>query len=138
MVDWSYGLLSNPERQVFERLSVFIGGCSMAAARAVCTDDAISTEDVADIVTRLADKSLVTIEEDELAGHARCRMLQTLAEYGRERLVASGDEARVRAAHAAYYAGLAVWSMAALRGESQRSWIRVVSANLGRLAVGSR
>ena len=91
VVDWSYDLLFEDERRVLDRLSVFTGGCEIAAARVVCADDEISGDDVAELVTRLADKSLITIEENDADGRVRCRMLQTLVEYGRERLAASGD-----------------------------------------------
>ena len=94
VVDWSYDLLFDDERRVFDRLSVFRGSCTLAAAKAVCSDDDITGDDVTDLVSRLADKSLALIQSDELGGYARCRMLQTLVEYGRERLEESGDAAR--------------------------------------------
>ena len=72
----------------------------------MCADEAISADDVAELVTRLADKSLIIIEDPDGDGHVRCRMLETLVEYGRERLAASGDAARVGAAHARYYCDL--------------------------------
>jgi predicted ATPase len=133
VVDWSYTLLFDDERSVFERLSVFGGGCSFAAARVVCADDDITSDDVAELVTRLAEKSLLSIEKDEVEGYARCRMLQTLVDYGRERLEASGDAERVYDAHVRYYADLSARSLVALRGEKQRGWIRSVTANLANL-----
>ena len=133
VVDWSYDLLFEDERRVLDRLSVFTGGCELGAARVVCADGNISEDDVTDLVTRLAEKSLIIIEETDGADHARCRMLQTLAEYGRARLTASGDDARVRAAHTRYYCELAGRSIAALRGEQQRSWLRVIASNMGNL-----
>lgn len=133
VVDWSYGLLFDDERRVFERLSVFGGSCSFAAARAVCVDDDITSDDVAELLTRLADKSLIIVEKDEFDGYARCRLLQTLVDYGRERLESSGDAARVSGAHVRYYADLAVRSMNALRGEKQRGWLTAVTANMENL-----
>jgi predicted ATPase len=133
VVDWSYDLLFEDERRVLNRLSVFTGGCELSAARVVCADEEISGDDVAELVTRLADKSLITIEETDADGHVRCRMPQTLVEYGRERLAASGDATDVRAAHARYYCDLALGSVAALRGERQRSWLRSIASNMGNL-----
>jgi predicted ATPase len=133
VVDWSYGLLFDDERRVLDRLSVFTGGCDLTAARVVCSDDAITADDVTELMTRLADKSLITLEDPDGDGHVRCRMLETLVEYGRERLAASGDSARVRTAHARYYRDLAAGSAAALRGIDQRRWLYAIASNIGNL-----
>ena len=133
VVDWSYNLLFDDERRVFERLSVFGGVCTLAAARVVCADEDITGDDVADVVARLAEKSLLRIETDEVEGYLRCRMLQTLVEYARESLEASGDAARVEGAHVRYYADFARRSIAALQGQPQRGWLRAVSWNMGNL-----
>ncbi|HSB86651.1 MAG TPA: tetratricopeptide repeat protein, partial [Ilumatobacteraceae bacterium] len=106
------------------------GGWELAAARAVCADDDISPDDVTDLTSRLADKSLIIIEDPDSDGHVRSRMLETLVEYGRERLAASGDAERVRAAHAHYFCDLMTRSLAALRGEDQREWLRAIASNM--------
>jgi predicted ATPase/DNA-binding SARP family transcriptional activator len=133
VVDWSYDLLFDDERRVFDRLSVFGGTCTSAAARAVCADDDITGDDVVELVSRLADKSLVTVETDELDGYLRFRMLQTIVDYGRDCLESSGDSARVRAAHTRYYADFSLRSVAALVGTKQRGWVRAVTANYANL-----
>jgi predicted ATPase/DNA-binding SARP family transcriptional activator len=130
VVDWSYDLLFEDERHVFARLAVFGGSCTLAAARAVCADAVISCDDVAELITRLAEKSLVRIEADESDGFVRCLMLQTLVDYARDRLDASGEAERMFASHAQYYADLAFRSVAALEGDRQGDWLREVSANL--------
>jgi tetratricopeptide (TPR) repeat protein len=99
----------------------------------VCADDEISGDDVAELVARLVDKSLVVIETDEYDGYGRCHMLQTLVDYGRDRLEESGDAARVYVAHVRYYADFAERSIAALRGYRQRGWLRAVGANFTNL-----
>jgi predicted ATPase/DNA-binding SARP family transcriptional activator len=133
VVDWSYDLLFDDERRVFDRLSVFRGSCSLAAARVVCADENISGNDVAELVARLVDKSLVIAESDEYDGYTRCHMLQTLVDYGRDRLEESGDAARVHHEHIRYYGDFAFRSLAALRGVKQRGWLRAVTANLANL-----
>ena len=133
VVDWSYELLFDDERRVFERLSVFRGSCSLAAARVVCADENISGDDVAELVTRLVDKSLVIAERDEDDGSTRCHMLQTLVDYGRDRLEESGDAAGVFQRHVRYYRDFAFQSLAALRGVKQREWLHAVTANLANL-----
>jgi predicted ATPase/DNA-binding SARP family transcriptional activator len=133
VVDWSYDLLFDDERRVFERLSVFGGTCTSAAARVVCADEDITGDDVIELATRLADKSLVTVETDEVDGYMRFRMLQTIVDYGRECLERSGDSTRVRDTHTRYYGDLSLRSLAALVGTKQRGWLRAVSANFANL-----
>jgi predicted ATPase/DNA-binding SARP family transcriptional activator len=133
VVDWSYDLLFDDERRLLDRLSIFTGGWELAAARAVCSDGDISPDDVTDLATRLAEKSLISIEDPDGDGHVRCRMLETLIEYGRERLAASGDADRVRVAHSRYYCELTSTSVAALRGEHQRDWLRAIASNMGNI-----
>ena len=84
VVDWSYELLFDDEQRVFERLSVFLGGCDLATAEAVCADESLDAADLGDIIQTLVDKSLVVAvpRGDEL----RFTQLQTLAQYGREKL----------------------------------------------------
>ena len=88
VVDWSYDLLDPAERLVFERLSVFAGGATLEAAEAVCGGDGVDEADVAEVLSRLVDKSLVNVERT--AGTSRFTMLQTLVEYGHERLAEGG------------------------------------------------
>ncbi len=89
VIDWSYALLFEQERLVFERASVFAGGFSLAAAEAVCSGPAVERDDVADLFARLVDKSLVVTFTDSTG--PGFRLLQTLAQYGRERLAANGE-----------------------------------------------
>ena len=104
VVDWSYELLFDDEQRVFERLSVFPGGCDLETAEAVCADDAIAAADVADHLHALVDKSLVVAVP--VVGGVRFTQLQTLAQYGRERLTERGDAVRIRDAMAAHFAQL--------------------------------
>ena len=101
----------------------------------MCADADITGDDVAELVTRLADKSLVTVQADEVDGYTRFRMLQTIVAYGRERLERSGEIERVYAAHGRYYADLSLRSLAALYGDKQRSWLRSVTGNFANLRV---
>ena len=93
-VDWSYGLLAEPERALLQRMSVFAGGCTLEAAEEVCAGDAIHAADILDVLAALIDKSLVMVSErDE---QVRYRMLETIREYAAEKLDASGREGEVR------------------------------------------
>jgi predicted ATPase/DNA-binding CsgD family transcriptional regulator/DNA-binding XRE family transcriptional regulator/Tfp pilus assembly protein PilF len=105
-LDWSYDLLTEPERRLFERLSVFAGGWTLEAAEAVCAGDGIEPAAVLDLLTRLVDKSLV-IAEPGAGGAVRFRLLETVRQYGLQRLAARGDADATLARHAAFFTGLA-------------------------------
>jgi predicted ATPase/DNA-binding SARP family transcriptional activator/tetratricopeptide (TPR) repeat protein len=105
VADWSYELLEDQERIVFERLSVFADGSTLDAARDVCSGHGVAADDVEHLLDRLIDKSL--IHADRSGAMTRFKMLQTLADYAGDRLVASGDRERVRRAHADWVRGLA-------------------------------
>jgi predicted ATPase/DNA-binding SARP family transcriptional activator/tetratricopeptide (TPR) repeat protein len=105
VIDWSYDLLFEDERRVFERMSAFAGPCSLEAAEQVCAGSAIAPDDVADLLARLVDKSLISATQTSRG--VRFRVLQTLAEYGRERLAGRGELATVSASHSRWAASIA-------------------------------
>ena len=102
---WSYGLLDAAECVVFERLSIFADGATQAAASAVCGAHGVAAVDVERLLERLIDKSLVIA--DRSGRETRFRMLQTLADYARERLDARSDRDDASRAHALWVRGLA-------------------------------
>lgn len=123
VVDWSYDLLDDGERRVLERLSVFSGGCTLAAAEAVCGGEPVDPLDVATLLGSLADKSLVVIVAT--GSSMRYGLLQTLALYGRERLAvrSDGDADATRDRHLRYFGAWAAEAMDGLRGPDQPAWI---------------
>ncbi len=104
-IDWSYDLLSEPERELFRSLAVFVGGWTLEAAEAVCPDHGIEQKHVLELLSRLVDKSLVIAEERD--GDARYRMLETIREYALEKQTQSSDNLSLRARHADYILKLA-------------------------------
>jgi len=107
-LDWSHELLSDPERRLFGRLSVFAGGWTLEAAEEVCPVEDIEQDEVLDLLSRLVDKSLVVAEAPPGAeGELRYRMLEPIRQYGEERLEDSGEAEGVRERHAEYYLALA-------------------------------
>lgn len=105
-IDWSYDLLSDAEQKLFRSLSVFAGGFTLEAAESVCDTRQDLGLDVLDGLSSLVDKSLVRqVEQSE--GEPRFRMLETILEYGLEKLAVSGEENLIRKAHAAYFVVLA-------------------------------
>ncbi len=116
VVDWSWDLLDADEREVLGRLSVFAGGCDLAAAEAVCGPAAL------DALGSLVDKSLVVAAPvtDRLSGDGmRYRLLETVAEYAGERLDETGGRAAAARAHLTYYRELARTTDPLLRGPRQ-------------------
>jgi len=121
-MDWSYDLLSQKERVVLRRLSVFAGGWTLEAAEAVCSGKRIRKQEVLDLLTQLVDKSLVTAESH--GGEARYRLLETVRQYGRDRLQESGEASFVRRGHRDWYLVLAERADPALRGREQAAWAK--------------
>lgn len=105
VAEWSYDLLDEPERLVFERLSVFADGASLVAAEAVCAGGGVRADVVEDLVRRLVDKSLVIA--DRAGPVTRYRMLQTLAEFASRRSDERGERDATRRAHAEWVRELA-------------------------------
>jgi len=135
-MDWSHDLLSEEERILFRRLSVFSGGFTLEAAEAIGTGGDIDEEEVLDLLTSLVDKSLVLAEER--VGQARHRLLETVGQYSSEKLGESGEEERIRRRHAEYYLTLAEGAEDALKGMRQAEWLDRLEAehdNL-RAAIG--
>jgi predicted ATPase/class 3 adenylate cyclase/DNA-binding CsgD family transcriptional regulator len=104
-VDWSHALLTEPERVLFRRLAVFLGGFDLDAAQAVAGSGAVERYQVLDQLTLLVDKSLVVA--DESGGRTRYRLLETVRQYALEKLGESGDAIVVRSRHRDYYTSAA-------------------------------
>jgi predicted ATPase/DNA-binding SARP family transcriptional activator len=124
VVDWSYELLFDDEQRVFERLSAFPGGCDLSTAEVVFADETLEVADLADHLQALVDKSLIVVVPE--GDGVRFTQLQTLAQYGRERLTERGDAARTRDAMAKHYAQLCAESAAAFTGDRQRAWLTAI------------
>jgi predicted ATPase/DNA-binding NarL/FixJ family response regulator len=116
-VDWSYGLMTEPEQVLLRRLAVF-AGWNLEMAERVCADEAIPAEQVLDLLAALIDKSLVTLD-GELEGDARYRLLDTIREYAAGRLDASGEGPAIRLRHRDYMLRLmdGIVGVAFLRGD---------------------
>ncbi len=135
LIDWSYDLLTDAEKIVLRRLSVFAGGWTLDAAEAVTADVetlanpagsafAIEPFEVADILVSLIDKSLVVYERD------RYRMLETMRAYSAGRLTETPEAVLIRDRHVAFFAQLAQMARAGLRGAEQRDWLERLDVEL--------
>ncbi|HTT23488.1 MAG TPA: tetratricopeptide repeat protein [Candidatus Sulfotelmatobacter sp.] len=121
-IDWSYGLLTEPEQKLLRRLSVFWGGCTLEGAEAVCnTKDDLGAE-IFELMSSLIDRSLIQQrQQNDL--EPRFRMLETIREYAFERLQQSGEEAATKRAHAAYCLVLAEEGNPELSEPERAAWL---------------
>jgi predicted ATPase/DNA-binding CsgD family transcriptional regulator len=133
-IAWSYDLLEPQEQALFQRLAVFVGGCSLEAAAAVGD---FAPGDELDAVAALVDKSLVW-QESQPDGELRIRMLETIAEFAREQLAQSGNADAVRSRRAAYYVDLAEEAASELVGPRQHTWLDRLDRERDNLRVVER
>jgi len=146
LIDWSYALLSDPERACLQQLSVFAGGWTLAAAEAVCGEDerrttnplgkkgagdelirpssfVLGLSDTLDLLTQLSNKSLLLVEQEN-GGQTRYRLLETVRQYARERLLeAAGDPSPWRERHARYFLRFAERTDPDMRGPRLVLWL---------------
>ncbi|GAB2593100.1 BTAD domain-containing putative transcriptional regulator [Streptomyces capparidis] len=118
MIDWSWELLTAAERIVLRRLAVHAGGCTLEAAEAVCPGGGVKPAEVAGLLARLVDRSLVAVAHGE--DGPRYRLLESVAAYCLHKLDEAGETAAVRLAHGRYYTELAESSRHGLRSADQR------------------
>lgn len=133
-LDWSYQLLDDDEQALFDRLSVFIGGFTLDAVEAVCTDEPVRPERVVDLLERLVEKSLVITSDDEWTGR-RYHLLDTTRDYGRRKLGPEADRCRRR--HAAHYARWAGEAAGDSMTESAGRVRRLVNLEIGNLRLAA-
>ncbi|MFJ3514725.1 AfsR/SARP family transcriptional regulator [Streptomyces sp. NPDC090131] len=123
VVDWSWELLDEAERTALRRMSVFAGGCDLAAAEAVCADPSDpASYDAAEVIGSLVDKSLVVAAPGSDGSAMRYRLLETVGEYAAERLAEThGDREATEHRHLVHYRELARTTEPVLRGHGQRA-----------------
>ena len=119
LIDWSHDLLDAQERAVLRRLAVFAGGWTLEAAEAVAAGDGVERGEVADLLARLVEKSLVMMAD----GGARYRLLETMRQYADEQLAAAGEGDTARDHHLASYVALAEAARPHLTGAQQGEWL---------------
>ncbi len=129
MIEWSYDLLSEEERILWKRLSVFSGGWTIEAAEAVCTNDEIAKDDLLDILASLTEKSIV-IAGDE---NERFRMLETIRQYGEYQLKDTGEFENISGRHLKYYSEFADIPRNYLRGKDAEFWRKVLIDETGNI-----
>ncbi len=135
-LDWSHDLLSDRERLLLRRLSEFAGGWVLEAAEAVCVGHGIEAEEVLDLLAGLVAKSLVAPTEGR-AG-SRYGLLETMRQYGREKLVTAGEERALRDRHLTWYLALAEQAAQRIGGAERELWLDRLEAELENLRSALR
>lgn len=120
LIDWSYVLCAEQEQTLWARLSVFSGSLDLEAAEHVCSGDGIDREEIVDLVIGLVDKSILLREEQD--SRVRYRLLETIRQYGRDRLRESGQEERLRRRHRDWYQELVLHAQRDWFGPDQVAW----------------
>lgn len=127
-VEWSHEMLTTAEQILFRRVAVFAGGFTLEAAEDVCAGDGIEADDVLDLLSQVVSKSLALPSSGD--GPARYRLLETLREYGLERLKGAGEERALRSRHLAWSLRVAEQAEPELRGPEQAPWLDRLHAEL--------
>ena len=135
VIDWSWGPLTDAERTVLRRLSVFSGGASLDAAERVCAGDAVEAVEVLDLLTALTEKSLVVTGGEDAP---RYRMLGTIKEYAGQRLAEVGESDLARRTHLAYFTELVETAEPHLRRAEQLDWLAALEAEHENIAAAMR
>jgi predicted ATPase/DNA-binding CsgD family transcriptional regulator len=136
-MDWSYDLLNPEEQRLFRLLSIFTNGCTLDAAEALCTASGFASASILDGIESMLGKSLL-LRRDEDEEHSRFLMLETIREYGLERLEECGELARLRDAHAHYYLAFVEQAEPGLRSAEQNFWLMEVERERGNIEDAMR
>lgn len=121
-LEWSYALLSTEEQKVLQRLAIFAGGATLAAAEAVCIGEEVDSAQVFDVLSRLVDKSLVTADKPE-RGETRYRLLETIRQYALEKLAEAGELTESKDRHLSYFVDWAEMAEPHILGPEHLSWL---------------
>jgi predicted ATPase/DNA-binding SARP family transcriptional activator len=128
-IDWIHDLLTEPERSLFRRLSVFAGGFTLEAAEAVCRQG-MQRNEILDLLGRLVDKSLVNVETDPEINETRYRLLETIRQYALEKLIGTGEAPAIRDQHLGFFLDLAERSEPNIFGRESAEWFRRLDKEL--------
>jgi predicted ATPase len=121
VVDWSFELLSETEQRLFERLSVFAGAFTPAAAERVCAGSPVEVDEIVDLLTGIVDASMVIVGPSQ--GEVTYRLLETMRTYGRARLAESDELEWFERAHARHYVDVAETADRGVRGPDEATWV---------------
>jgi predicted ATPase len=137
LIDWSYDLLDEPQRRVFDRLAVFAGPFPLSAAERVCADVA-DPDRVSVLVLDLVDRSMLVANVARADRASRYALLETMRAYGRDRLAERGEAARASRTHAEWAAAYAESAEAGIQGADEARWVDALIATTDDLRAAYR
>lgn len=126
VIDWSYAQLPEATQRLFDRLAVFAADFGLEAVEQVCVGPGMPSREVVGRLSELVDHSLVSV--DRSGRHARYRLLETLRDYGRDRLEEDGELGTWQQRHAEYFTSLAEGAVEGFQGPDEARWVRIVDA----------
>ncbi|MEM7114812.1 MAG: BTAD domain-containing putative transcriptional regulator [Chloroflexota bacterium] len=129
LVDWSWELLSPPEQALLRRLAIFSGGITLSTVESICTDETVDLYSVLDLLSELVNKSLLLVNHSQ-AQKPRYHLLETIRQYGLQRLVDADERKRYRQRHLDAYAYIAEQAEQELLGPNQVDWLHRLQTEL--------
>jgi non-specific serine/threonine protein kinase len=132
LIEWSHDLLYESERMLWRRLSVFIDGWTLRAAEVICSDDILPPAQILEVLTHLVDKSLVVVDDQH--GATRYRMLETIRQYGHEKLKAFSEEMQIHRHHLVFFLQFGEQATSKLLTVEQKKWFAELDSEYGNLS----
>ncbi len=129
LIDWSYDLLSEEEKILWKRLSVFSGGWTLEAAEEICADDKIKMEDILDLLGHLTEKSIIIYDEKS----DRFKILETLKQYGEAKLKESGETDKILSKYLQFYLEFSEIAYGNFTGPDSDRWLDIVEMEIDNL-----
>ena len=124
LIDWSYDLLSEKEKILMNRISVFAGGWTLESAEEICSDEKITKEEVLDLLNQLTEKSIIIYDEAQ----DRFRILETIKQYGEEKLRDSNQSEKILLKHLNYFLEYSESTESKLEGSEAQIWLEKLEA----------
>ncbi|MGE5073173.1 MAG: tetratricopeptide repeat protein [Anaerolineae bacterium] len=132
-IDWSFDLLSEPERILLRRLAVFAGGCTLDSVEGVASDEELPRAQIVDLLGHLVSKSLVIVQPGAEDTPTRYSMLETIRQYALDKLDSSGEATALRERHLHFFMELAERAEARLFGEGETYWFSILESEIDNL-----
>lgn len=132
LIDWSFDLLSEEEKIIWRRLSVFTGGWTLEAAEEVCSDEKIDKAEILEFLNQLTEKSIIIYNEEK----ERFVMLETIRQYGKDKIREANEYEKISDKHLRFYLELAETRSRKLRGSETESMLKVLDIEIGNLETG--